>query len=85
MFDCVLNMPLSLVVNEVYFDEEPISLIRMKNQQEIKALLNSADVANEEQWSKNVERLCCHEVKAVECFELLGMRYGDMNAVTQRV
>ena len=34
---------------------------------------------------KNVECLCCREVKAVEYFELLGMRYGDMNAVTQRV
>ena len=34
---------------------------------------------------KNVEWLCCHEVEAMGYFELLGMRYGDMDAVTQRV
>ena len=34
---------------------------------------------------KNVECLCCHEVDAKKYFELLGMRYGDMNAATQRV
>ena len=36
---------------------------------------------------KNVECLCCHEVEAMEYFELLGMtmKYGDVNAVTQRV
>ena len=44
-------MPLSLVVNEVCFDEEPISLIRMRNQQKIKALLNGTDVVNVEQWT----------------------------------
>ena len=31
---------------------------------------------------KNVEWLRCNEVEAVEYLELLGMRYGDMNAVT---
>ena len=41
-------MPLSLVVNEVCFDEEPVSLIRMRNQQKIKALLNGTDGA---MWS----------------------------------
>ena len=40
MFDYVLNTRLSLVVNEVWVDEEPIHLIRMKNQQKTKALLN---------------------------------------------
>ena len=34
---------------------------------------------------KNVECLCCGEVEAVEHYELLGMRYRDMNAVTQRI
>ena len=34
---------------------------------------------------KNVECLYCHEVEAVEYFELLDMRYGDINAITQRV
>ena len=29
--------------------------------------------------NKNVECLCCHEVEPLEYFELLGMRYGDMN------
>ena len=38
MFDCVLNTPLSLDVNEVRFDEEPISLIRIKNRQKIKVI-----------------------------------------------
>ena len=31
---------------------------------------------------KNVEYLCCGEAEAMEYLELLGMRYGDMNAVT---
>ena len=39
MFDSVLNTPLSLDVNEFSFDEEPISLICMKNQQKIKVFL----------------------------------------------
>ena len=34
---------------------------------------------------KNVECLCWHKVEAVTYFELLGMRYGDVNAVTHRV
>ena len=34
---------------------------------------------------KNVECLCCNKVEAVKYFELLGMRYGDMNTVTQKV
>ena len=34
---------------------------------------------------KNVECLCCDEVKAVEYFKLLGMGYGYMNADIQRV
>ena len=35
MFDYVLNMPLKLDVKEVYFEEEPMSLKRMKNQQDL--------------------------------------------------
>ena len=46
MFDCVLNTPLSLVVNKVWVDEERIFLIRMKHQQTLKALLNDTDVVN---------------------------------------
>ena len=53
---------LSLFLKEVWVDEEPISLIRMKTQQKIKSLLNDADVVNVEQWIKNVECLCCHDV-----------------------
>ena len=30
MLHCVLNTPLRLVVNEVCFEEEPISIIRIK-------------------------------------------------------
>ena len=43
MFDYVLNTRLSFIVKEVSVDEKPISLIRLKNQQKIKALLNSTD------------------------------------------
>ena len=53
MFDCALNKPLALDVNEVCFGEEPISLIRLKNQQKIKASLNGTDVVNVGQWTKN--------------------------------
>ena len=35
--------------------------------------------------NEDIECLCCHKVKAVEYFEFLGMRYGDMIAVTRRV
>ena len=40
MFHYVLNTNLTLLVNEVWINKEPISLIRMKNQQKIKPLLN---------------------------------------------
>ena len=49
----VLNTPLALDVNEECFVEELISLIRMKNQQKLKALLNSTDDVNVEQCAKN--------------------------------
>ena len=52
MFDFVLNTPLSLVVNEAWVDEEPISLISMKNQGKFKALLNGTDVVTVKQWTK---------------------------------
>ena len=39
MFDYVLDTRLNLVVNEVWVDEEPISLIHMKKQKII-AILN---------------------------------------------
>ena len=56
MFDYVQNMRLSLVINKVSnktrVDEEPISLIRKKYQQKIKALLDGTDVVNVEQWIK---------------------------------
>ena len=52
MFSYVLNTPISLVVNEVWVDGESISLIRMKNQQKIKALLNGTDEVSVEQWTK---------------------------------
>ena len=56
MFDYVQNMRLNIVTNKVSnkirVDEEPISLIRTKNQQKIKALLDGTDVVNVEQWIK---------------------------------
>ena len=38
-----------------------------------------------EVMNKNVECSCCDKVEAVEYFELLGMRYSDLNAVKQRL
>ena len=53
MFDFVLSMRLNLVLNKkLWFDEKQISLIRMKNQQKVKELVNGADVVNVEQWAK---------------------------------
>ena len=52
MFEYVLNTPLTLVVIEIWVEKEPISLIRMKNQQKTKALLNDTNVVNVEQWTK---------------------------------
>ena len=54
MFDYVLNTHLSLIVNEVWVDVEPTSLIRTKNQRKFKALLNSPDVVNMEERTKDV-------------------------------
>ena len=34
---------------------------------------------------KNLKCLDCDDIEAVEYFEFLGMRYRDINAVTQRV
>ena len=52
MFHYVLNTNLTLLVNEVWINKEPISLIRMKNQQKIKPLLNGTAVVNMELWTK---------------------------------
>ena len=52
MFDCILNTPLALDAKKVCFGEELMSLIRMKNQQKLKAFLNGTDVVNVEQWTK---------------------------------
>ena len=85
MFDYVLNMLLSLVANKVWVDEEPISLILMKNQQKIVTLLNDTECGKCGAMDKNVECLWCEEIKVMEYFEVLVMRYGDLNAVTKRV
>ena len=34
---------------------------------------------------ENVESFSCHKVEGLEYFELLGIRYGDVNAATQKV
>ena len=34
---------------------------------------------------KNKKCLCCYEVEIMEFFELLGIRCGDMNAVTEEI
>ena len=56
----------------------------MKNQQKTKALLN---VQMWWMWSngQKCECLCCDQFEAVEYVGLVGMRYGEVNAVTQRV
>ena len=63
MFKYVLNMPLSLVVKEVWVDEEAISIILMKNQQKVKALLNGTNTVNMEQWIKMYST--CVETKSI--------------------
>ena len=63
MFKYVLNMPLSLVVKEVWVDEEAISIILMKNQQKVKALLNGTKTVNMEQWIKMYST--CVETKSI--------------------
>ena len=52
MFDRVLNTLLTFEVKEVYFGDETISLISLKNQHKIKALLNDTDVITVKQWAK---------------------------------
>ena len=52
MFEYVLNTASTLVVIEIWVEKEPISLIRMKNQQKTKALLNDTNVLSVEQWTK---------------------------------
>ena len=86
MFDYVQNMRLSLVINKVSnktrVDQEPISLIRKKNQQSVAGWYRCGKCGAVD---KNIECLCCSGVEAVEYFELLGFRYRDMNAVSQRI
>ena len=76
-------MRLSLVVNKVWVDKEPVSLIHMK-------IRNRSDT----EWyrcgkcvemDKNVEYLRWHKVKGMEYFELLHLKYDDTNIVNQRV
>ena len=43
MFDYVLNTLLSLVANEIWVDKELVYLIRMKNEQKLKAFLSGTD------------------------------------------
>ena len=43
MFDYVMNTLLSLVANEIWVDKELVYLIRIKNEQKLKAFLNGTD------------------------------------------
>ena len=78
MFDWILNIRLSLV------EEEPLFLIRMENQQKNQNVTEWYRCDKCWAMDKNVECLRCHEVEVFEYFELLDIRYRDMNAVTQR-
>ena len=56
----------------------------MKNDTKIKALLYGVDECVKcGVIETNIECLCCYEFEALEYFELLGMRCGDTNVVTQ--
>ena len=85
MLHCVLNKPLALDVNKVCLGEEVLSLIRMKNQQKIRALLELYRYGKCGVMDKKLVCFCCQEFKAIKYSELLGMRYGDTNAIAQRV
>lgn len=61
VLDYVLNTPQSL--NKVWVDEEPISLILMKSQQKVKALLNGIKIGA---MDKHIECLCFRDVKSLE-------------------
>ena len=50
MFDCVLNTPLALDVNDACFGDEPISPIRMRNKKN--NVNNGTDVVNVIQGSQ---------------------------------
>ena len=66
--------PVSLDVNEIFFKEKP-------------DIPNSSENSRKSQGGihKNVTYLSCGEVEALGCFQLLDMRYGDRNMVTERV
>ena len=83
MFDYVLNIPLSCKRSVGWLGTNIPNLHKKstKNQRVTKWYSCDKCVA----MDRNVECLCCHEVEHLEYFELLGMRYGDMNAVNQRV
>ena len=60
--------PVSLDVNEDCFEEEHrISLIHVKNQRKVTALLNNVDVGNETMYT-NFEYLSCGEVEVWDTF-----------------
>ena len=86
LFRCLTMFWIYLwVVNEVWVGEELISLMRIKNQHKNQRITKCYSCDKCVAMDKNVECLCCHEVEPLEYFELLGMRYGDMNAVNQKV
>ena len=77
--------PVSLNVNEVCFEEgQDIHNIREKP----KKSQSVTTWCRCEKWDvmhTNAEYLNCSEVKALEYFQLLDMRYDDTNVVTERV
>ena len=56
----------------------------MKNEKKIRILLNGADTGNVD-YCTNVECLYCRKVEALGYFQLSGMRYVYVKAVTQRI
>ena len=54
--------PVSLDVNKCVLKKNRISLIRVKNQEKVKALLNGANVENETVMHTNVEYVSCGEI-----------------------
>ena len=76
MFDCVLNTSGFRCKQSLFWWGNNILDTH-------EALRNGTDVVNVEKGQK-IRVLVLPRIKAVKYFELLGMRYGDTNAVVQR-
>ena len=65
--------------------KDRISLIQVKNEGKVKALLNSVGCGRWDAIHTNVEYLSCGEVETLWYFQLSDMRYDDRNMITEWV